>query len=132
MSEAITAKAIWTNPSPEDEEPSLVRLTADELCLATIPGEDLEKTVANLEAGGHVASQNIPLGKVSGVEGYLESDSADATVAVTVTYKVSDSQTETAEFHLVDLGKQLKPIIEGFRNSQEQRTCKSCGAVYQA
>jgi len=36
-----------------------------------------------------------------------------------------------AEFHLVDLGKQLKPIIETFRSSEELRTCKSCGAVYQ-
>jgi 3-hydroxyanthranilate 3,4-dioxygenase len=36
-----------------------------------------------------------------------------------------------AEFHLVDLGKQLKPIIEKFRDSPELRTCKSCHAVYQ-
>jgi 3-hydroxyanthranilate 3,4-dioxygenase len=35
-----------------------------------------------------------------------------------------------AEFHLVDLGKQLKPIIEQFNSSEELRTCKSCGAVY--
>src|SRR5207302_4614496 len=32
-----------------------------------------------------------------------------------------------AEFHLVDLGKQLKPIIEQFRASKELRTCKECG-----
>jgi 3-hydroxyanthranilate 3,4-dioxygenase len=36
-----------------------------------------------------------------------------------------------AEFHLVDLGKQLKPIIEGFRSNPEMRTCKACGAVFQ-
>ena len=35
-----------------------------------------------------------------------------------------------AGFHLVDLGKQLKPIIETFRSSQELRTCKACGTVY--
>jgi 3-hydroxyanthranilate 3,4-dioxygenase len=35
-----------------------------------------------------------------------------------------------AEFHLVDLGKQLKPIIEQFRASKELRTCKECGTVY--
>ena len=35
-----------------------------------------------------------------------------------------------AEFHLVDLGKQLKPIIEQFRTSEKLRTCKECGAVY--
>jgi 3-hydroxyanthranilate 3,4-dioxygenase len=34
-----------------------------------------------------------------------------------------------AEFHLVDLGKQLKPIIEHFQQNQELRTCKQCGAV---
>jgi 3-hydroxyanthranilate 3,4-dioxygenase len=36
-----------------------------------------------------------------------------------------------AEFHLVDLGKQLKPIIEEFRNNPKLRKCKACGAVYQ-
>jgi 3-hydroxyanthranilate 3,4-dioxygenase len=36
-----------------------------------------------------------------------------------------------AEFHLVDLGKQLKPIIEKFRASEELRTCKSCQTVYE-
>ena len=35
-----------------------------------------------------------------------------------------------ADFHLVDLGKQLKPIIEAFNSSPELRTCKSCGTVY--
>ena len=35
-----------------------------------------------------------------------------------------------AEFHLVDLGKQLKPIIEEFNGSEALRTCKSCGTVY--
>jgi 3-hydroxyanthranilate 3,4-dioxygenase len=35
-----------------------------------------------------------------------------------------------AEFHLVDLGKQLKPIIEQFRTNEKLRTCKECGAVY--
>jgi len=36
-----------------------------------------------------------------------------------------------AEFHLVDLGKQLKPIIEQFNGSQEMRTCKKCQAVFE-
>jgi 3-hydroxyanthranilate 3,4-dioxygenase len=36
-----------------------------------------------------------------------------------------------AEFHLVDLGKQLKPIIERFHGSEELRTCKSCQAVFE-
>jgi 3-hydroxyanthranilate 3,4-dioxygenase len=36
-----------------------------------------------------------------------------------------------AEFHLVDLGKQLKPIIETFKNNPDLRKCKSCGTVYE-
>jgi len=36
-----------------------------------------------------------------------------------------------AEFYLVDLGKQLKPIIEEFKNNKDLRTCKACGAVYE-
>src|SRR5262245_30436385 len=35
-----------------------------------------------------------------------------------------------AEFHLVDLGKQLKPIIEEFKSNAALRTCKACGTVY--
>ncbi len=35
-----------------------------------------------------------------------------------------------AEFHCVDLGKQLKPVIEQFRGSEALRTCKACGAVH--
>lgn len=34
-----------------------------------------------------------------------------------------------ASFQLVDLGKQLKPIIEGFYEDASARTCKRCGAV---
>ncbi len=37
-----------------------------------------------------------------------------------------------AEFHLVDLGKQLRPIIEEFQGSEQLRTCKNCGAVMEA
>ena len=36
-----------------------------------------------------------------------------------------------AEFHCVDLGKQLKPIIEQFRNNPELRKCQACGTVYE-
>jgi 3-hydroxyanthranilate 3,4-dioxygenase len=34
-----------------------------------------------------------------------------------------------AEFHCVDLGKQLKPIIEQFNKDESLRRCKKCGAV---
>jgi 3-hydroxyanthranilate 3,4-dioxygenase len=36
-----------------------------------------------------------------------------------------------AEFHLVDLGKQLKPIIEAFQGDRAQRTCKVCHTVFE-
>jgi 3-hydroxyanthranilate 3,4-dioxygenase len=36
-----------------------------------------------------------------------------------------------AEFRLVDLGKQLKPIIEEFNAREDLRRCKSCGEVYE-
>lgn len=36
-----------------------------------------------------------------------------------------------AEFQLVDLGKQLKPIIEHFNATESARTCKACGAVFE-
>jgi 3-hydroxyanthranilate 3,4-dioxygenase len=34
-----------------------------------------------------------------------------------------------AAFHCVDLGKQLKPILEQVHGSAELRTCKACGTV---
>jgi 3-hydroxyanthranilate 3,4-dioxygenase len=36
-----------------------------------------------------------------------------------------------AEFHLVDLGKQLKPIIEAFNSSPALRTCKACHTLFE-
>ena len=37
-----------------------------------------------------------------------------------------------ANFQLVDLGKQLKPIIEQFWADEKLRTCKKCGHVMAA
>lgn len=37
--------------------------------------------------------------------------------------------THDVEFPLVDLGKQLKPIIEEYKGNQELRKCKACGTV---
>ena len=34
-----------------------------------------------------------------------------------------------ASFELVDLGKQLKPVIEDFSADEAKRTCKKCGTV---
>jgi 3-hydroxyanthranilate 3,4-dioxygenase len=36
-----------------------------------------------------------------------------------------------AQFHLVDLGVQLKPLIETVKSSPQLRTCKRCGHVLQ-
>ncbi len=36
-----------------------------------------------------------------------------------------------ASFQLVDLGKQLKPVMEDFWSDQAKRTCKKCGTVMQ-
>jgi len=36
-----------------------------------------------------------------------------------------------ARFHLVDLGTQLKPLIEGFYGNRELRTCKKCQHVFE-
>ena len=36
-----------------------------------------------------------------------------------------------ASFQLVDLGKQLKPLIESFYADEKLRTCKKCGHVMQ-
>jgi hypothetical protein len=91
-------KTIWTYAEAEDKKPSLVRLTADHLCLAVVPKADLEKTAASLEAGGDVVSQNIPLAKITGIEGNVEW--ADSVVSLTVTYRLSETKTETADFQL--------------------------------
>jgi 3-hydroxyanthranilate 3,4-dioxygenase len=37
-----------------------------------------------------------------------------------------------AAFHLEDLGKQLKPIIEKYSGDAGLRTCKACGTVQEA
>lgn len=36
-----------------------------------------------------------------------------------------------ASFQLVDLGKQLKPVMEDFWSDQSKRTCQKCGTVMQ-
>ena len=42
-----------------------------------------------------------------------------------------DEVLHDASFQLVDLGKQLKPVIEEFKASDELRTCARCGATMQ-
>jgi 3-hydroxyanthranilate 3,4-dioxygenase len=40
-----------------------------------------------------------------------------------------NSVVHDSEFQLVDLGKQLKPIIEAYYQDEKLRTCPRCGAV---
>ena len=41
------------------------------------------------------------------------------------------TELHDSDFQLVDLGKQLKPIIEQFYQDEARRTCKKCGHVMQ-
>ena len=34
-----------------------------------------------------------------------------------------------AALHVTDLGTQLRPVLEGFRNDESLRTCRKCGKV---
>jgi 3-hydroxyanthranilate 3,4-dioxygenase len=42
------------------------------------------------------------------------------------------SVVHDAEFHLNDLGKQLKPILEAYNGDKALRTCKACGTIQEA
>jgi hypothetical protein len=85
---------VWTNPVSEEDEPSLVRLTSDALCLAVVPAEDLEKTATTLASGGAVTSRNIPLTAITQLQG----DEGD--IELTVTYKQGLSKTESVTIRL--------------------------------
>jgi len=42
------------------------------------------------------------------------------------------SVVEEAAFHCTDLGTQIKEAVNGFRDSEERRTCKKCGTLAKA
>ncbi|MDE0957669.1 MAG: 3-hydroxyanthranilate 3,4-dioxygenase [Planctomycetota bacterium] len=42
-----------------------------------------------------------------------------------------DEQVFHSQFHLQDIVRQLKPLMENFWSSEKNRTCSSCGAVVQ-
>jgi 3-hydroxyanthranilate 3,4-dioxygenase len=42
------------------------------------------------------------------------------------------SVVEEAAFHGPDLGTQIKEVVNGFRDSEERRTCKKCGTLAKA
>jgi hypothetical protein len=101
MSSEPSAKTtqIWTNPDSEDDEPSLVRLTSEALCLAKVPADDLEKTAATLASGGELTCQCIPLTAMTRLQG--EEDDNE----LTVTYKQGESNTESVTIPLADRHK---------------------------
>ena len=44
--------------------------------------------------------------------------------------KACNNLLHDAEFLPADLGKQIKALIEAFKNSPDRRTCKKCGALH--
>lgn len=42
-----------------------------------------------------------------------------------------DHQVFHSQFHLVDIVRQLKPLMENFWSDEANRTCSNCGAVVQ-
>ncbi len=83
----------WTNPAAENQ-PNLVRLTADSLTFATVPAADIEKRAA-LDAAA-AKGRVIPLAVVTRLEG--SQDGADFTVH----FRESDEKTAKAAVTLKD------------------------------
>jgi hypothetical protein len=98
VSEDLTSTGllIWTNPAAEKNQPTLVRLTPDDLTLAVVPAADLEPVIADLEDGGDVAGQVIPLDAVTGAEG--DEDSA----SLKIRYRTGPSHQESKSVRFAD------------------------------
>lgn len=90
---------LWTNSAAADDQPTLVRLTPTALTLAVVPKADLDKVTEELQAGGEVAGQVIPISAISGADG--DEDGAD----LTVNYRTGPSKTASAA---IDFGDQAK------------------------
>jgi hypothetical protein len=93
---ATSTPRIWTNPGTAKDRPNLVRLTPYDLTLAAVPGADLEHMVADLEDGGDVAGQVIPLSSLVGAGG--DEDSAQ----LTVTFRTGLSKQESRAITFVE------------------------------
>jgi hypothetical protein len=87
---------IWTNPGAAKGRPTLVRLTPDTLTLAFCAKADVEHVATELEDGGDVAGQVIPLDSFWGATG--ESDSA----GLTVRYRTGPSQVQSQAIAFAD------------------------------
>lgn len=92
-------KTIWTNPTAEDEQPTLIYFKADALCYATIPPGDLDKTVDLLRAGNDVASHNIPFAALDSVTGTVGDSDLE------VHFTQGNSKAEPVTLTLSDTGQ---------------------------
>jgi hypothetical protein len=97
----VSTARVWTNPNADtdEDEPSLVRLTADALCLAVVPAADLDKTVAALNAGEPVAAKTIPLATIERLHG--DEDESE----LVVSFKQGVIKTEEVTVTLADAGQ---------------------------
>jgi hypothetical protein len=98
IANSTAAARVWTNPDADTDldEPTLVRLTADALCLAVVPAADLDKTVAALNAGEPVAAKTIPLATIERLHG--DEDESE----LVVSFKQGVIKTEEVTITLAD------------------------------
>jgi hypothetical protein len=99
---------IWTNPNSEKDEPSLVCLKADVLCLAVVSADDLEKIAAVLADGGEVVAENIPLETIAQLQG------EDGDSDLSITYQQGEGQTASVTITLADWA-QREELLEALR-----------------
>src|SRR3954467_13942339 len=92
---------IWMNPTvDEEEEPNLVYLKSDAVCLAKIPAADLLTAASNVQNGGDIVAQNIPLATITQLEG------DENEVELTITYRQAGGNTDSSvSVNLADSGK---------------------------
>jgi hypothetical protein len=107
MSDDLTTATplLWANSRAAEDRPTLVRLTPDSLTLAAVPGADLEHVIADLENGGDVAGQVIPLASLSGARG--DEDSA----ALTVTFQTGRSKKESKAIAFADRAQRDEFVV---------------------
>src|SRR4051794_6468267 len=91
---------IWMNPDVDEEtEPNLVYLKSDALCLAKIPPADLLTAASNVQNGGAIVAQNIPLITITRLEGGADD------IDLTITYRQAGGNTDSLLVNLADSNK---------------------------
>jgi hypothetical protein len=106
----------------------LVRLTTDSLTLALVPGGDLEHVIAELEDGGDVVGQVIPLASLSGARG--DEDGSQ----LTVTFRTGPSKEESKAINFLDRASRddfvlalVEALGPGWRNDRKPITRLTAG-----